>query len=99
MNSNRLYNGNEGARAEFRAAICELSADQINPIAFSKTLPFRQPKYALFAEIRHSAMLGDFVYYSICKASKPGKYDHSQPIYVSSSFEDICDEWSIFKEG
>lgn len=82
----------------FREMIAELSADEKTPIAFSHAPLFHAPQYGLFAEIRHSRLLGDYVYYAICKRHN-GDYDHKHPVYESSSFEDISDVWAIFAKG
>ena len=68
-----------------------LSADDVNPLAFSRAPLFRPSQYCLFAEI-----VGDSVVYSIGKRDSSGRYD-SDIVYSTSSFEDISDEWAIYQ--
>lgn len=73
-----------------------LWSDAPIPVAFSHSRLFRKPQYAVFAEIRHSRKLGDYVLYSIVKLGEESIYDLSNPIYETASIEDIADVWQSF---
>lgn len=77
-------------RFNFRIAI-EISADEITPIAFSKTHFFQTPRYGLFVQIERSSVV-----YTIRKNCKNGFADI---IEQDSCFEAIQDIWATIYEN
>lgn len=74
-----------------------ISADELTPIAFSKSHLFSRAKYGLFVEILcDNGSSEDRVVYTVRKATKNG-YDRI--IEEDSCYESIQDIWTIYANG